>query len=245
MALYAIGDLHLSIDQIRPATRFRRRHYQLYRPMEEFDPVWKNHADRIEKHWNRMIRPEDTVVITGDHSWGESLEKCRKDLDFIKALPGRKILLRGNHDLFWEVNQTGCLNERFKNQLFFLQNNFYAYQDIALVGTKGYCFEKKESWPEFSTIRDQELALLRISFEAAAAAGFSRFIMFLHYPPTSIGERESCFTRLAREYGAKEVVYSHYHGKRRYYDSLHGEVDGINYSLVSADFLKFKPARII
>ena len=127
MALYALGDLHLS--------------FQADKPMDAFGKVWKHHERKIEKYVNRIVRPEDTLVLTGDHSWGRKLSECREDLDFIERLPGRKILLRGNHDMFWDAKKTRRLNEEYDGRLFFLQNNFAAYQDYALVGTKGYTFE--------------------------------------------------------------------------------------------------------
>lgn len=231
MALYAIGDLHLS--------------FGVDKPMEIFGSVWKNHEKKIKKYWNKRISKEDTVVITGDHSWGRNLEQCREDFAFIMALPGRKILLRGNHDMFWDVKKTARLNEQFSGRLEFLQNNFYAYQNYALVGTKGYCYEGKDSYEHFEKIRDRELGRLQVSFQAALAAGYKQFIMFLHYPPTSIGEQESCFTRMAEEYGASKVIYSHCHGRERYDDSFRGYVNGIEYRLVSGDYLKFKPEKIL
>ena len=130
-------------------------------------------------------------------------------------------------------------------RLRFLQNNFYAYEDCALVGTKGYCDEGRDTPEHFEKLVNRELERLRMSFEMAAAEGFQRFIMFLHYPPTSIGEMESGFTRMAEEYGAEQVVYSHCHGAARYQDSFQGEVNGIEYSLVSSDYLKFKPGLIL
>ena len=133
------------------------------------------------------------------------MEECQADLDFIMALPGKKILLRGNHDMFWDVKKTEKLNEMFKG----------------------------------------ELERLRCSFEAAKAVGYEKFIMFLHYPPTSIGEMESPFTLMAQEYGAEKVIYSHCHGKQRYDDSFKGLVNGIEYKLVSGDYLNFKPELIL
>ena len=127
MALYALGDLHLG--------------FQVNKPMDRFGKVWKHHERKIEKYVNQMVKPEDTLVLTGDHSWGRKLEECREDLAFIERLPGHKILLRGNHDMFWDAKKTQRLNEAFEGKLFFLQNNFAAYQDYALVGTKGYTFE--------------------------------------------------------------------------------------------------------
>lgn len=231
MALYAIGDFHLS--------------FSVDKPMEIFGSVWKNHEKKIEKHCRKMIKPEDTLVITGDHSWGHSLQECEQDLAFIEQLPGRKILLRGNHDMFWDAKKTKKLNDHFAGRLEFLQNNFYAYESYALVGTKGYCYEGKDSVEHFLKIRDREVQRLRMSFEAAAAAGYEKFIMFLHYPPTSIGEQESPFTLLAEEYGAEQVVYSHCHGQERLDDSFKGEVNGVYYRLVSGDYLKFRPERIL
>ena len=191
------------------------------------------------------MRPEDTVVLTGDHSWGRNLQECAEDLKFIENLPGRKILLRGNHDMFWEAQKTERLNELFAGRLQFLQNNFYPYEDYALVGTKGYCYEGWDAPDHFEKLMKRELARLRTSFEAARAAGFGRYLMFLHYPPTSIGEMESPFTRMAEEYGASKVIYSHCHGRDRFDDSFKGYVNGIEYKLVSSDYLKFRPELIL
>lgn len=231
MAIYAIGDFHLS--------------FSTDKSMEAFGSTWKNYVKRIEKNYRKLVCPEDTVVLTGDHSWGRNLEECRQDLEFIEALPGRKILLRGNHDMFWDAKKTARLNEQFAGRLYFLQNNFYTYGDYALVGTKGYCYEGKDSPEHFLKIRDRETERLRVSFEQAFEAGYRKFLVFLHYPPTSIGEQESPFTRMAKEYGAEKVIYSHCHGKERYDDSFKGLVDGIEYKLVSSDYLKFQPELIL
>ena len=109
MGLYAIGDLHLSLSTDKP--------------MDVFGKEWKDHVKKIEKNWKKQIHQEDTVVITGDHSWGRNLNESRADLEFIASLPGRKILLRGNHDMFWDAKKTRLLNELYKGKLSFLQNN--------------------------------------------------------------------------------------------------------------------------
>lgn len=245
MALYALGDMHLS--------------FSVDKPMDMFGRVWKNHDKTIQKNFKKYIRPEDTVVITGDHSWGRKLTEAQADLDFISDLPGEKILLRGNHDMFWDAKKTAALNRQFEPRLHFLQNNFYTYQDYALVGTKGYTFEgpfrvnwlghivdwNEEDEKKAQKLVDREAERLRISFEAAKAAGYSKFIMFLHYPPTSIIEEDSVFTRMAEEYGADHVVYSHCHGESRFGDSIRGMYNGIQYHLVSGDYLYFKPEKIL
>ncbi|MBE5901843.1 MAG: metallophosphoesterase [Lachnospiraceae bacterium] len=231
MSLYAIGDLHLNL--------------MVDKSMEKYDPIWKNHVKKIEKYWNKRVLVEDTVVITGDHSMGGRMNNVTKDLEFIENLPGRKILLRGNHDLFWKAEKTHLLNARYEDRLFFLQNNFTTYEDYALVGSKGVCYEGKDTYDHFLMIRQREIDRLRPCFEAAKAAGYHKFLMFLHYPPTSVGEQESPFTQLAEEYGVEKVIYSHCHGERHFQDSFLGEVNGVEYSLVSADYLRFKPALII
>lgn len=231
MSLYALGDMHLS--------------FSVDKPMDIFGSVWKNHEKKIQKYWNQRVKETDTVVITGDHSWGRNLQECKLDLEFIMALPGRKILLRGNHDMFWDAKKTARLNKEFQGRLEFLQNNYYAYEDYALVGTKGYCYEGLDTIEHFEKIRDRELERLKVSFDAARADGYEKFIMFLHYPPTSIGEMESPFTRMAEEYGASKVIYSHCHGQERFDDSFKGYVNGIEYKLVSGDYLNFKPEKIL
>ena len=231
MALWAMGDFHLA--------------FSVDKPMEVFDPIWKNHEKKIQKYVTKCVKDTDTIVITGDHSWGRNLEECETDLKFIEELPGRKILLRGNHDMFWDAKKTARLNDSFEGRLQFLQNNYYNYGDYALVGTKGYCYEGKDSIEHFLKIREREVERLRTSFDKAKADGYSKFIMFLHYPPTTIGEQESPFTQMAEEYGAEQVIYSHCHGRERYDDSFKGEVNGIMYRLVSSDYLRVRPERIL
>ena len=245
MALYALGDLHLS--------------FQADKPMDAFGRVWKNHERKIEKYVNKSVKPEDTLVLTGDHSWGRRLPECREDLAFIERLPGRKILLRGNHDMFWDAKKTERLNEEYRGRLFFLQNNFAVYQDYALVGTKGYTFEGPfyldrwgniTGWDEkreehAKKLVTREMERLRESFRQAEAAGYRKFILFLHYPPTNILEETSPFTEIAEEHKVSAVVYSHCHGESRFGDSIRGMYHGIPYMLVSGDYLNFRPVMVL
>ncbi len=246
MSLFAIGDLHLHFQSVLKA------HGQLHAP------VWRNHEEIFRKNCEALIRPTDTLVLVGDHSWGKNLEECERDLAYICALPGRKILLRGNHDMFWDAKKTDALNRLFEGKLFFLQNAYAPYQDYAIVGTKGYTFEgpfflrgkkivgwDKEAEAHAEKLIERELERLKISFEAARADGFSRFIMFLHYPPTSILESNSAFTAMAEAYGAEQVIYAHCHGEQRFRDSLEGRHHGILYRLASGDFLRWMPLRVL
>ena len=247
MSLFAIGDLHL--------------HYQsvLKAPGQLHGRVWKNHEEKFRKNCLKQIAPEDTLVLVGDHSWGKNLNECEQDLQYIMELPGRKILSRGNHDMFWDAKKTGQLNEMFRPRLSFLQDNYEVYRDYALVGTKGFTFEgpfylnrrgQIVGWDEEAEMHakklvDRELQRLRKSFELAKRDGYRKFIMFLHYPPTNILEDESGFTKMAEEYGAEQVIYAHCHGETRFHDSIEGDFHGIRYSLVSGDFRKWEPMRVL
>ncbi len=231
MSLYAIGDLHLAFGS------------EIKAPMQLMGKVWIDHEKKFKENCARELTDADTLVLVGDHSWGRNLEECALDLEYIMALPGRKILLRGNHDMFWDAKKTAQLNERFAGKLEFLQNNYYAYGDYALVGTKGYCYEGKDTIEHAEMLVERELERLRISFEAAKADGFRKYIMFLHYPPTNIFERNSGFTKMAEKYGAEQVIYAHCHGEQRFHDSIRGKKRGIRYSLVSGDCLRWHPMK--
>ncbi len=247
MSLYAIGDLHLHFQS------------ELKSRNQIEDKVWQNHEEIFLDNCRRTIKEDDTLVLVGDHSWGKKMEECKKDLEYISNLPGRKILLRGNHDKFWDVKKTNQLNEAFKDKLYFLQNNYYSYEDYALVGTKGYTFEgpfyldrygNVQGWDEAEAEHAEKLVKreterLITSFEAAKADGYKKFVMFLHYPPTNILQTNSIFTKLAEQYKVEQVVYGHCHGESRFHDSIIGKKRRIRYSLVSGDFLRWKPLQIL
>ncbi len=233
MALYAIGDLHLHFQS------------ELKAPGQLTDKIWKDHEIKFRENCQKLITEEDTLVLVGDHSWGKKLEQCMDDLKYIEELPGKKILVRGNHDMFWDAKKTSKLNEMFAGRLSFLQNNFYAYKDYALVGTKGYTYEGLDEPEHAASLVEREAARLEVSFKAAEEAGFSKFIMFLHYPPTNIMERNSIFTKMAEKHGAEQVIYAHCHGEARFHDSIRGKKRGIRYSLVSGDCLRWHPLKII
>ena len=247
MGLYAIGDLHLHFQSEIKSKSQRKK------------SVWKRHEEKLYKHCQQLLTEEDTLVLVGDHSWGRKLAECEEDFEYMKSLPGRKILIRGNHDQFWDVKKTGRLNELYQPDLSFLQDSFEVYEDYAIVGTKGFTFEgpfyldgrgRIIGWDEKEEehavkLVQRELERLRTSFEQAKAAGYNKYIMFLHYPPTNILEEDSGFTDMAREYGAEHVIYAHSHGERRFYDSIHGDKDGVRYHLVSGDFLNWIPEKIL
>ena len=247
MALYAIGDLHLHfLAELKARSQLTER-------------VWRDHEEEFRKNCEKLLRAEDTLVLVGDHSWGRNLAECEQDLAYIEALPGRKILLRGNHDMFWDAKKTTALNEKFAGKLHFLQDNYFAYGEYALVGTKGFTFEgpyyvdgrgrirgwDDDAYAHAQKLIEREKERLYTSFEAAKKDGYRRFICFLHYPPTNIMERESEFTRMARHYHADMLIYAHCHGESRFHDSLEGVHDGVFYALVSGDCLRWKPMKLL
>ena len=247
MSLYALGDLHLHFQ------------VELRARAQLTDPAWRGHEEAFRRACALTVRPEDTLVLLGDHSFGKKLSECERDFEYIMSLPGRKILLRGNHDMYWDAGKTAQLNRRFEGKLLFLQNNAYGYGDYALVGTKGYTFEgpfyinRKGHIVDWDKVREaeaerlveRETERLRLSFEDAGRQGYRKFLVFLHYPPTNIMQKSSAFTWLCQSYGAEQVVYAHCHGTHHFHDSLLGLKDGIRYSLASGDYLGWKPLKIL
>ena len=247
MSLFAIGDLHLHFQS------------ELKAPGQLYDPVWKGHEEKFRENCRGLVTEKDTLVLVGDHSWGKNLAACEEDFRYISELPGRKILTRGNHDMFWDAKKTAALNRQFRPELTFLQDGYEVYDEYALVATKGHTFEgpfylnrqrQIIGWDEAEEEHSQklvarELARLRASFEKAQADGFRKFILFLHYPPTNILEKRSGFTDIAEEFGAEQVIYAHSHGESRFHDSIEGHFRGRQYHLVSGDYLKWTPLKIL
>ena len=161
--------------------------------------------------------------------------------------------------MFWDVKKTGQLNDLYRSRLTFLQDSYETYRDYALVGTKGFTFEgpfyldrwgriigwDEEARAHAKKLVEREVQRLRKSFELAKADGYRKFIMFLHYPPTNILEERSAFTDMAREYGAEQVIYAHCHGESRFHDSIQGDFNGITYHLVSGDYRKWQPLKVM
>lgn len=231
MALYAMSDLHLS-------------HYK-DKPMDIFDPIWKDHTDKIFNNWNEIVSKNDTVIVNGDLSWGMTLDEVKPDLDFIQKLNGKKIFIQGNHDYFW--NSTSKLNSLY-DDMFFLKNNFTTYNDIAICGTRGWVCPNDTKYTDHDQkIYEREVGRLKLSIDEAVRMGYSgdNILVAMHYPPTNDKQQNSLFVDALKAYGIKKIIYGHLHGASKYNNSLMGDVDGIHYTLVSADYLNFKPIKIM
>lgn len=231
MSLFAMSDLHLSF--------FKEK------PMDIFDPVWQNHPEKILKNWNETVSENDTVLVPGDVSWGKNLQEAMPDLEFINNLNGFKIMLTGNHDYYWNSSQK--LNEMFSN-MFFLKNNYYEYGNYLICGTRGWiCPGDTRYTPHDEKIYLREAGRLRLSIESAVNSGKfnDNIILIMHFPPTNDNHDRSEFIEIIEKYNIKRVVYGHLHGKKKYDNSLIGNNNNVEYSLVSADYLGFTPIKIL
>lgn len=230
MKVFAISDLHLSINNPKP--------------MDIFGPVWDNYIDSIFSDWQEKVSPDDIVIIAGDISWAMSLNDAVSDINLIAKNTGKKIIIRGNHDYWWgTISKVRSI----------LPEDFYAIQNDAIkIGDKVFCGsrawsipEKGEATLEDQKIIDRELIRLKMSFEKAKALATKgeEIICILHYPPFNSKREESVFTKLIEEYEIKTVVYGHLHGAQCKADML-VERNGVKYYLTSCDKLGNKLIEI-
>lgn len=236
MHIYAIGDLHFSGV---PETK----------PMLVFGEQWDNHRQRIIENWKQTVAPDDIVILCGDISWAMKLQAAaEEDLWDIAALPGKKVMLRGNHDYWW----TGLskMKQATDDAFFFLQNNFYPVDDegmrLAVCGSRAWLTPACEGYkPETddSILRHEELRI-RASLDAARQAGYEDLILALHYPPFYSAEENSVFKQIIDEYRVKTCVFGHIHGAEGAAAIFEGERDGCRYKLVSCDTQHFTPVLI-
>ena len=226
MALYAIGDLHLSLG--------------CDKPMDVFGGRWTNYVDKLLEGFSQL-RDEDLTVLCGDLSWGMSLEGARDDFLFIDRLPGRKVVLKGNHDYWWSTATKArrFFAENGIDTIDILYNNCCLYGETALCGTRGWPFDDLAAQGE--KLMAREAGRLRMSLQAAGDA--AQRIAFLHYPPIYPGAAAQELVDVLHDFGVTECYYGHLHGKSIRY-ATQGERDGITYRLISADGLAFCPYKI-
>ena len=232
MSIYAIADLHLSFNNPKP--------------MDIFGDNWENHAEKIKKDWVEKVKENDTVLIPGDFSWETYLEDTYKDFAYLDSLPGKKILLKGNHDYWWTTvtNIRKYLKENNFNTIDILYNNSYEVEDKIIVGTRGWDYSKTAD----KKIIEREINRLIISLESAKKSENNKeIIACMHYPPISKNlinnEYEKKIINILKEYNVKKCLYGHLHGTA-HKDAINGERENIKFSLVSADYLDFKLLKI-
>ena len=233
MSLFVIADLHLA--------------QTMNKPMDIFGKRWENHTQRIYENWQNTVSDEDTVVIAGDVSWGMRIEEAEADFRFLESLPGHKIVLKGNHDYWWQTMKklTEFRDRVGAYSVDFLFNNAYETEEFILCGTRGWTCPGVDGFSEHDKkIYDREVIRLRFSLEEGRAAGADRIIGVLHYPPTNDRHHKSGFTELMTEYGVETCVYGHLHGKESFKYGLQGMFNGVEYRLVSLDYVEGMPQEV-
>ena len=229
MALYAIGDTHLSLASDKP--------------MDVFGGSWTGYVDKLREGFNATVSQGDTVVICGDVSWGMSLEEARADFAFLDALPGgRKLLLKGNHDYWWTTasKMQAFFQENGFRTLDILHNNCHFYGETALCGTRGWFYEEDRG-EHSAKIFNRELIRLEASLKAA---GEREKLCFLHYPPLYQGYRCQEILDLLERYGVRLCCYGHLHGGSHRL-AVTGRQGTVDYRLVAADYVGFRPVCIL
>lgn len=228
MALYAIGDLHLCLGAPKP--------------MDVFGGAWVGYMDKLKAGLS-VIGPEDTTVLLGDLSWALDLPSAYADFAWIDKIPGKKIILKGNHDYWWSTASKFykfCTENGFSDQ-WILNNNHYEYNGWAICGTRGWFFEEERGSEHDEKVFKRELIRLEASLQSA---GDLPKIVFLHYPPLYKGYRCDEILELLKRYEVRQCYYGHLHGASHTL-AMEGPWDGVEYRLVAADKLNFQPYKVL
>ena len=224
MALYAIGDLHLCLGAPKP--------------MDIFGGAWVGYMDKLKEGMS-LITEEDTTVLLGDLSWAIDLPNAKADFAWINEIPGRKIILKGNHDYWWSTAakfDKFCKENGFTD-LHILNNNCFEYDGWAICGTRGWFFEEERSGQHDEKVFKRELIRLEASLKAA---GGKPKMVFLHYPPRYKGYECKEILDLLNKYEVRRCFYGHLHGGSHKL-AMEGQWDGVDFRLVAADYIGFKP----
>ena len=229
MSIYTIGDLHLS--------------FSVDKPMDIFGVNWENHAERIKENWINKVNNEDYVILPGDFSWATYLDETKKDFEFLNSLPGKKILSKGNHDYWWTTltSMRKFLKENNFENIDFLYNNSFEMENKVIVGTRGWVNTWKNADDYKILKRENDRLILSIKDGLNKMNENREMIAFIHYPPfykeKDIPE-EIDFIATLKKYNIKKCYYAHLHGES-HKDAIEGNIDGIDFKLVSSDYLKF------
>ena len=240
MNVFAIADTHLSFGE------------HIDKPMDVFGPAWSGYENRLKEAWVKVVEKDDLVLMPGDISWAMHLEDAMADLAWIDALPGKKLLLRGNHDLWW--SSMAKMRGLFES-IDFLQNDsrLYAENRIAVIGTRGWVCPGD---PDFSSddakIYRRELLRLGMSADdlkaklqaSGLAASDVTVLAMTHFPPTAMDKKPTGFTDMLKDAGVKRAVYGHLHSERAFGNGPTGLYDGVEYALVSLDRLGCAPILV-
>ena len=228
MAFFAISDLHLPGGDVKP--------------MDVFGEHWKNHFEKIAADWRDSVAEGDVVLLPGDFSWAMALKDAVPDLEAVGALPGKKVLLRGNHDYWWSA--IGRVRDVLPEGMYAVQNDCVALNGRVICGTRGWNLPTEQSTPDDVKVYKRELLRLDMTLkDARRKAGDAPLLCMMHYPPLTDTQRDTEFTALLEQYGVGDLVYGHLHGASLK-GAFRGEHNGIMYHQVSCDGLGFRMYRI-
>ncbi len=227
MSLFVIGDTHLSLSVDKPMDVFKG---------------WTDYTDRLKNNWNRVVSPEDSVVIPGDISWAMNFDEAVKDFSFLNSLNGKKYILKGNHDYWWNTmsKMNGFLEDNGFDTVKIIHNNAYSVEGFALAGSRGWFYDDTAEADKKVILR--EAGRLRTSLRAASELG-GELVAFLHYPPISSVQRCDEILSVLEEFSVKRCYFGHLHGFVPP-ENTKIEWNGTVFSLVSADYLGFCPRLI-
>lgn len=229
MAIFAISDLHLSFGEDKP--------------MDIFGEHWENHYEKIEKDWIKKVSQNDLVLLPGDFSWAMKLQNTYNDFKFIEKLPGKKLLLKGNHDYWWTTlkSMRKYLKENNLKTIDFLHNNSYEFENYHICGTRGWTISENDS--ENKKIYKREVERLKLSLESLKQFKEEKdIIVCMHYPPIKENET-SKFVETMQEYNVKTCIYGHLHGASQK-EVIEGKIKNIQFKMVSCDYTNFKLIQI-
>ncbi len=226
MALYAIGDLHFSPHDCKPMDTFG----------------WIDYKRKILQSWEENVKEDDVVILAGDISWALKYSDAKYNLDEIDVLSGKKIILKGNHDYWW---QSVSKMSRDYPGIFFLHNNCYQDDRYIVFGTRGWDAPNTDYTQEDEKIYQREVGRLKLSLSFEKEDGIKRLrIVAMHYPPVNEKHQDSEITKVIRENDVQHMLYGHLHGKEAFRYVYEGEKNKTVYHLVSADYLDFNLKKI-
>lgn len=228
MSVFTIADLHLSLGTDKPMDVFRG---------------WDNYVERLKTNWDKLIDEDDTIVIAGDISWAMKLEDTEKDFTFIHERPGKKLLIKGNHDYWWSTRNkiNNFLSSKGFDDIEIIHNSAYITDSIAVCGTRGWMYNSESD--DDKKIVNREVGRLRTSIEEAVSAGVKP-VVFLHYPP--VYDVFVCDEIIAvlNEYKISDCYFGHIHGSQAAKKAITGECYGVKMHLISCDYLNFCPMLV-
>ena len=224
------------------------------KPMDIFGGNWKNHEQKIKENWKNTVQDTDLVILPGDFSWEMHLKDMYNDFAYLNELPGKKLLLKGNHDYWWTTlaKMREFLQENKFENIDFVYNNSYLFEDKIIAGTRGWALNDTENSDKMNHREEERL---KLSLQSGVDNfGDKEIICIMHYPPIieenkndannqSKNLKVSNYVQIMKDYNVKTCLYGHLHGES-HKEAFEGIIEGINFKLVSSDYLDFKLYKV-